>query len=395
MRFLCVFLFSVLLVNANGQSFSLSGVVSSHSSGQAIPYVSICKGTHFQGTITNENGQFSLQNVVFGDTLAFSCIGYKPQKLIVKKETSTILDVLLDDENYSLGEVTVGAFSASGIVDEAKKHVSENYLSQPTRLQGVFRKQITQDGSYVFLGDCLAELNCPTFISSTGDGVFTSKEYFKMRTLGAKVTKNEMDKIFSIEIIPSGILKYIYPESILTASDFFSYKLDRIIQSGTINIYKIHFKGLEKCWKDYALEGNLYVESKNFAVVAFEYETIKDDQQLKTFAVKEMKNYYINLHTNHHYTRVEYKKQQDRWVLASAKISWDFNVKNDERGISHHYVLASDVMINNVFPYSKSFPASQRIDPDRDLFKKVSVETPASFTDFDVIQPDYGQKGIY
>lgn len=68
-----------------------------------VPGVSVAvKGT-YMGTITNENGEFTMTNVPPGSTLVFSFVGMRTQELKVDGKTS--FNVILEEESVGLEEV--------------------------------------------------------------------------------------------------------------------------------------------------------------------------------------------------------------------------------------------------------------------------------------------------
>jgi len=100
-----ILLLSLLLGNyAMAQQTVLSGKVTDSSSGESLPGVSIVvKGTT-NGTITNLDGNFTLQ-VNKGDVVQFSFVGYKKQEVTIEGQTT--LSISLAPDNEELGEVVV------------------------------------------------------------------------------------------------------------------------------------------------------------------------------------------------------------------------------------------------------------------------------------------------
>lgn len=379
---------------AYGQQDIKGIVVSQGDSVQAIPYVSICKKHQFQGTMSNLKGEFCLKNVLPDDTLVFSSIGFKPQILVLKKNRlDQFITINLLPETYTINEVSVSAFTATGIISEAKKRLSLNCPESPTRITGGFRKQVVEDGKYAFLGNSLLDVDCPKFW--TDDGEFSKKDFINARNLNEKITEDKIDKSIDIEIKPVDVLKSIYPQFILSLTDFFDLRIEKIIQTDSSNVYKIHFKTLTKYWDTYPFEGNMYVENSNYALICFELETFSPDQNFKTFSVKDKKTYHTELHTNKAFRRVEYKKYSDRWILSYCKSLWDFDTKSERDEANHHYILVSDFMVNKALPYEKNIPVNQRIDLFKDLFNKMGKKPTSAMDSLNVIQPDYGTKDRY
>lgn len=104
-----LFLFTVAF-SMHAQTKSISGVVSSKEDG-LIPGVSVlAKGTT-NGTTTNAEGKFKIENVQPEDYLVFSAIGYATIELPVGNKTK--FDVILSTDTKVLNEVVVTALGIS------------------------------------------------------------------------------------------------------------------------------------------------------------------------------------------------------------------------------------------------------------------------------------------
>lgn len=100
------FLFlSILCVNSFGQnrSFQVTGKVSDES-GKALPGVSVVVKSASTGTITNQDGKYTL-SVNENATLVFSSISYETQEVAVNNRTA--IDLAMTPSNKTLNEVVV------------------------------------------------------------------------------------------------------------------------------------------------------------------------------------------------------------------------------------------------------------------------------------------------
>ncbi len=100
-----ILILSLLLGNyAMAQQSVLTGKVTDSSSGEALPGVSIVvKGTT-NGTITNYDGEFTL-NANKGDVVLFSFVGYKTQEVVADGQKNLNITLIVD--NAELDEVVV------------------------------------------------------------------------------------------------------------------------------------------------------------------------------------------------------------------------------------------------------------------------------------------------
>jgi TonB-linked SusC/RagA family outer membrane protein len=119
---LCLILcFTLLWGNAEAQSRTVSGTVKDGSTGEAIPGVSVLiKGT-LTGTITDVNGNFSIQSNSDADVIVFSFVGYAKNEVAVAGKTT--IDVTLAQDLTTLEEVVVVGYG------EQKKSVVTGAIS--------------------------------------------------------------------------------------------------------------------------------------------------------------------------------------------------------------------------------------------------------------------------
>lgn len=104
-------LFCLMLTsNIAAHAKTVSGIVIEQSGGQPIAYVNIGVPGKDVGTVSKENGQYSisLEKVDGMDTLMFSCIGFEPFKIQVGEYLSkNIQNVKLNRRIINLREVVI------------------------------------------------------------------------------------------------------------------------------------------------------------------------------------------------------------------------------------------------------------------------------------------------
>lgn len=94
--------FGFLSVNLMAQTATVTGSVK-NTSGESVPGVTILvKGTTI-GTITDSNGNYTLENFTSGSTLVFSFVGMKTQE--IKTAGKTNINLVMEDETIGLDEV--------------------------------------------------------------------------------------------------------------------------------------------------------------------------------------------------------------------------------------------------------------------------------------------------
>ena len=87
-----------------GQSITVKGNVTSKTDGQPVIGASVVEATATaNGTITDLDGKFTLENVPANAILQVSYIGYLPQEIEINNQT--LFNIVLEEDNQALDEV--------------------------------------------------------------------------------------------------------------------------------------------------------------------------------------------------------------------------------------------------------------------------------------------------
>ncbi|HNS46388.1 MAG TPA: TonB-dependent receptor plug domain-containing protein, partial [Bacteroidales bacterium] len=109
-QYVLFLLFTLLLKTLSAQDIPVSGKVTSASDGKPIPGVNVVVKGSSKGTISDINGNYSMQAPADG-VLIFSFIGM--QTLEIPVDGKRQINVTLSDAEISLGEVVVVGYSTS------------------------------------------------------------------------------------------------------------------------------------------------------------------------------------------------------------------------------------------------------------------------------------------
>jgi len=106
LSFLPFVLFALISIKANSQ-FTVYGTVLDSATNEVLPGASVfCQNTTL-GAATNKQGEFLLQLKSGGYDLVISYTGYQTQRIRINAGENSKLEVLLIQEDKSLGEVVI------------------------------------------------------------------------------------------------------------------------------------------------------------------------------------------------------------------------------------------------------------------------------------------------
>ena len=125
-------------VNVSQQTVSVSGRVTDVS-GLPLPGVTVLVKGKVQGTITDNDGNYSLSNVPSNSLLVFSFVGMKTIEMPVSGKSK--INVTMEEESIGIGEVVAigyGTLSkkeiSSSIVNVSKSDFQKGAVSDPMEL---------------------------------------------------------------------------------------------------------------------------------------------------------------------------------------------------------------------------------------------------------------------
>ena len=150
-----LFILACAIGNTQDCALSIKGSVSDKASETPLSYVNVFLQELSQGTITDDNGQFSFEGVCPGEYhLTFSHIGCEDVKMHLELSSDTILDIKLSHTPTSLGTVVI----------EGKK---EENVNQPNL--SINRKTIEDNGNLNLSG--LLENETGVHLLKNGSGI--------------------------------------------------------------------------------------------------------------------------------------------------------------------------------------------------------------------------------
>jgi len=158
MKFCALLIFCSLTNFAFAQQFTVSGTIKDIS-GQPVAFASVYLKNTTKGTSANVDGKYEIKLNKGEQTLSFRAVGYKQQEHIVNVSASSVLNVSLTPESYTLNNVTIKANAedpAYAIIrkaiaqrkthlEEVKSFTCDVYIKGVQRLKAAPKKFMGRD----------------------------------------------------------------------------------------------------------------------------------------------------------------------------------------------------------------------------------------------------------
>ncbi|TFH93884.1 carboxypeptidase-like regulatory domain-containing protein, partial [Porphyromonas levii] len=139
------------------EKLELVGRVIDKETQEPLPYCTILNKSNKKISITNVNGDFRLEQVNDFDTIKISMVGFE-QANIIASNISKHKIVELSPSTIMLDEVIVRSLDFKKYIPKVYNKIEENFPAKYPTFDGIYRKQLLEDGKYVFLGEC--EISC-------------------------------------------------------------------------------------------------------------------------------------------------------------------------------------------------------------------------------------------
>lgn len=217
----------IVLVSISAYSQNrINGQVIAAANKQPLADVSVSVLGKNIGTVTNDEGKFSLvAPLTNSDTLAISCIGYKPQN-IAFASIGTNLVVQLDTLMQQLTEVKIKPLTLKQLIDSIAMHNQSAFLN-PMKLNGYYREFVFTNNKCTEYADALT-----SFYRGPNKSSFDAQlKIIASRCAEAKADNKE-----------KGSVKEYYVESVIPPNKLFEYAvlngmLNKFLPDGDLKDY--------------------------------------------------------------------------------------------------------------------------------------------------------------
>ena len=166
-----IFLLFPHLQAQNGENFhTVGGVVKNARNKKKIEYVAVSAVGTNVGTVTNEDGEFTLK---INDTLKvteieFSCLGYYNAKVPVSNRNLLNQEFYLQPQAFPLKEIEVRSWkSALDLMEIAIEKMEQNYSQTPNLLTGFYRETAQKGKKYITVSEAVIQIYKDSYKQNT------------------------------------------------------------------------------------------------------------------------------------------------------------------------------------------------------------------------------------
>ncbi|MCF8346994.1 MAG: carboxypeptidase-like regulatory domain-containing protein [Bacteroidales bacterium] len=338
-------------IRAAPSMLTVHGNITDQLTGRPLAYATLSVFDTYLGTISNEEGRFTLQ---IPDTLAqpvivSSFIGYRNQYTPVSIRSEKQLKIRMDKNLISLQEVIIRYHDPVSLLSATIEKINENFMSEPAAMQAYYRENVTRNDKSMLFTETVAEIAKAPYTSSL----------FAERTRilkGRKISNiNQQDTV--ILKIRSGLNTMLqldiikHPPAFLSPDFSVIYDLNfsDVVSFRDHLVYVISFEP-KKNLEDIYFMGDIYIDQETLAIVAadFHYDPERLSREEDMFVARKSRSIRIRpVSAMYH---VEYKESDHGFHLSMVQGEVRFKVRKKRQWIASRYQINLDMAITHVDP---------------------------------------------
>ena len=336
--------------NGNNNDYTtITGVVKDRVSKKNLEYVNVSAvGTNI-GTITNEDGEFSLKfskSITVSD-IQLSRIGFYNTLISVKTNGNGNNIFYLAPESFVLSEVQVFSWqNPRDLVKAAIEKVSDNYPMNANMLTGFYRETVQKRRRYINISEAVIEIYKDAYNRPANrDQVKVLKG---RKLLSPKAADTLTVKFLGGPNIPVYLDIIKNPDVLLDpeALQLYSFKMGEATSIDDRLHYTVHFE--PQSIVDYPLyAGTMYIERTSLALTRAEFRMDMSNKQKVTSAILKEKPPGLRFTPEDVTYIVTYKQQGDKTFLNYMRNEIKFKCDWKRKLFATNYEVIGETVITD------------------------------------------------
>ncbi|WP_165020207.1 carboxypeptidase-like regulatory domain-containing protein [Dysgonomonas sp. ZJ279] len=368
---------------------TINGVVKDKKSKDKLEYVSISIPGTSIGTVTNEDGGFSIKvkDSLQAKVLELSRLGYANQRYSIKGNEDDITIFMTANDN-KLKEVVIESVDPLELVKAAIGKIADNNSCNANLLTGFYRETVKKRRNYINISEAVVDVyKTPYDEDDSRDNIQVCKgrkllspkpsDTLIVKFLGGPNLSTYLDVVKNKDLM-------LNPETL----SYYEFSIeDPVILNERLH-YVVSFK--PQVILPYALlYGKLYIDKQSLAFSRAEFSLSMDDQNKATEAILRKKPYRLRFKPEEVSYVVTYKEQNGRSYLNYIRNEIRFKCDWKRRLFSTNYtILLEMVMTERKEDHVERIPSKLLFNEKHSLSDKVGSFYDQDFwEDYNIIEP--------
>ncbi|MBP5715029.1 MAG: carboxypeptidase-like regulatory domain-containing protein [Prevotella sp.] len=371
--------------------WSFSGKVVDAKTRKALSHVSVTDRS--VGTVTNEDGEFTLKLKAAPTAVSFSCLGYRTQRLTAAECKALEAEgkaVQMHASSVVLSEIVVkGVDKPRELVEQAIDRIEANYPNVPNLLRGFYRETTQKRNRFISVAEGVVDVyKSPYFKMDWRDGVAILKG---RRLLSQRKSDTLAVKLQGGPVLPVQLDVVKERDILLNKEELdnyhFSYK--GVKQAGDRLSYVIEITPAYIV--DYPLyNGRLYIDQETLAFTKIELELDMSNEEKATSSILRKKPVGLRFTPHEMSINIDYKTDDGVTRINYIRNVIRFRCDWKRKLFKSNFTITSEMVVtdrkegDNVRPIKVRDTFNRR---DNFYDKVVFFNDPGFWGDENIIEP--------
>ncbi|MBI9058590.1 MAG: carboxypeptidase-like regulatory domain-containing protein [Labilibaculum sp.] len=316
----------------------ISGKITDQNSKTGLPYASLgLRGKHV-GTITNQDGDFTLtlSSNNIHDTLVVSYVGYKNTEIPVSEITENKIHIKLKEDFISLQEVIIRNKEPKSLIRAAINKIEKNYPQKPTNITSFYRESVLKNNKYMIYLESILEIYKPSYDRIDHKDkvkIFKSRKIYdvsRLDTISFRL-KGGIQGCLFLDIIKH-TPEFLDPEYM----HFYNYHLSDISSFDNKPVYVIEFRPKPNLSTP-LMEGKIIIATRSLAIISAEFGYNPDRLHEITRQFISKGNAKTKVKALHVDYAVNYRQIDGKYYLNHSLGNLKFKVRNRKKLFSQSF----------------------------------------------------------
>lgn len=396
-RYPIITLLTVLLLMpfvASAQSrvdslLTVSGIVRDDS--QRLPFVSVAIQGSTLGTITNEDGYFSLKipNTDKDITILISHVGYHANELTVKASEAHEMRIFLKPYENLLNAASIISQDPEMLVYEALRRVKDNYPKAPVLQRGFYRETARKGNRYISVSEAVVDMFKHQYSRPTD---FDRVEVLKGRRLMSQKSADTLSvKLQGGPVLALTLDVVKNPNDLFFEEDLraYDYKMSTPTVIQERPVYVVDMIPFIRNTRYPLYNAKIYIDQETLAIMRAEYSVDMWDANIVTGAILKRKPAGMKFEPHEVSFIASYRLVDGVAVLHYVRSSMEFKCDWKKRLFSSAYTIVSEMVATDVQSENvEAIPAKDAFKLTDSFYDRVDdFADPAFWGDYNILEP--------
>jgi len=369
---------------------TVNGVVKDKKTKKKLEYVTVSvPGTNI-GTITNEDGVFSIKvkDSVQAKAIELSHIGYANERFAIKDNDTDIVTIYLTPNINKLKDIIVQRIEPRLLVEKAIDKIADNNSLKDNLLTGFYRETIKKRRNYINITEAIIDIYKTPY---TEDVSRDKVQIYKGRKLLSPKPGDTLIVKFVGGPTLSAYLDIVKNTDVILDKktlSYYRYEMSEPVMIDERPHYVVSFT--PQVILPYALHyGKLFIDQQTYTFSRAEFNLSMDDGNKATEAILRKKPFKMRFKPEEVSFVVTYKPQNGKSYLNYVRSEVRFKCDMKRRLFSTNYTIVSEMVVTDRKEDNISkIPRKQVFNERSILSDKVgSFYDPEFWEDYNIIEP--------